>query len=226
MSKELNQLLSDIKNHLEYQKMMGVTALPKGKKVTAKKTAAKTDKKALLEGLLGEIGDCKRCKLCKGRTNIVFGVGNPAAELVFVGEGPGAEEDKQGIPFVGRAGQLLTKIIEAMNMSRDDIYIANVVKCRPPENRNPEPDEIAACSQFLMKQIEIISPKVIVCLGTFAAQKFLNTEEKITALRGHFREVAGVKVMPTYHPAFLLRNPSMKKPVWEDMKLVMEELKS
>ena len=196
------------------------TAAPK----VRAKAPAQNDKRALLEALRSEIGDCKRCKLCKGRTNIVFGVGSPDAKLVFVGEGPGAEEDKQGIPFVGRAGQLLTKIIEAMKLSRDDVYIANVVKCRPPENRNPEPDEIAACSPFLMKQIEIIAPKVIVCLGTFAAQKFLNTEEKITALRGHFREVAGVKVMPTYHPAFLLRNPNMKKPVWEDMQLVMKEL--
>jgi DNA polymerase len=177
-----------------------------------------------LDDLRSFIGDCQRCKLCSGRKNIVFGVGNPKAELIFVGEGPGADEDEKGEPFVGRAGQLLTKMINAMGFERSDIYIANVVKCRPPENRNPEPDEIAACMPFLMQQIEIIKPKVIMCLGKFAAQTVLKTEITISRLRGHFQDVNGVAVMPTFHPAYLLRNPGMKKVAWEDCKLVMEKL--
>lgn len=192
-----------------------------------------------LEDLRTEIGDCTRCQLHNGRTQIVFGVGNPKAELMFVGEAPGRDEDIKGEPFVGRAGQLLTKIIEAMGFQRSDIYIANVVKCRPPENRNPAPDEIATCSPFLFKQIELIQPKVIVGLGSFAVQTLLATEEKITSLRGKIHlwpnavvqkklniqlPLESIKFMPTYHPAFLLRNPNMKKPVWEDMQIVMKEL--
>ncbi len=177
-----------------------------------------------LDSLRTHIGDCTRCKLCKGRTNLVFGVGNPQAKLMFVGEGPGAEEDAQGIPFVGRAGQLLTKIIEGMGLKRDDVYIANVVKCRPPENRNPEPDEITACMPFLKQQIAVIKPKVIMCLGKFAAQTVLDTQVTISKLRGTFQEVNGVAVMPAFHPAYLLRNPSMKRIMWEDCKLVMAKL--
>jgi len=172
-----------------------------------------------------EIGDCRRCKLCATRKNIVFGSGSPNARLMFVGEAPGADEDIQGQPFVGRAGQLLTKMIQAMGLSREEVYIANIIKCRPPENRNPQPDEIAACSPFLIKQVETIRPKVICALGTFSAQTLLETQQKISALRGKFHDYHGVKVLPTFHPAYLLRNPNEKKSVWEDLKKIMEELK-
>ncbi|MBI4042400.1 MAG: uracil-DNA glycosylase [Deltaproteobacteria bacterium] len=171
-----------------------------------------------------ELGNCTRCRLSQGRTHLVFGEGNPEAELMFVGEGPGREEDLQGVPFVGRAGQLLTKIIEAMGMKRGDVYIANVVKCRPPDNRAPLPDEIATCIPFLIKQIAVIRPKVIVALGKIAAQALLNTTEPITKLRGRFHLLGDILVMPTFHPAYLLRNPAMKRYVWEDMKLVRKEI--
>lgn len=171
-----------------------------------------------------EIGDCTRCPLHKGRTHIVFGVGDPKAVLMFVGEGPGADEDRQGEPFVGKAGQLLTRMIEAMGLKRSGVYIANIVKCRPPDNRNPEPVEIATCIPFLKRQIEMIQPKVIVCLGKVAAQALLQTEISITKLRGEFQDYGDIKIMPTYHPAFLLRNPAMKRPVWEDLKKVMQVL--
>jgi uracil-DNA glycosylase family 4 len=177
-----------------------------------------------LEALRAHIGDCTRCKLATGRTNLVFGVGNPEARLMFVGEGPGADEDLQGEPFVGRAGQLLTQIIKAMGFERSDVYIANVVKCRPPNNRNPEPDEIATCSPFLEAQIAAIRPDVIVALGKFAAQTLLATETPISRLRGQFHDRRGVDVMPTFHPSYLLRNPAAKREVWEDMKLVMKRL--
>ena len=171
-----------------------------------------------------DLGDCRRCKLHAGRTNIVFGVGSPLARLMFVGEGPGADEDQQGEPFVGRAGQLLTQIIKAMGLGREDVYIANVVKCRPPGNRNPEPDEIEACSPFLQAQIASIRPTVIVALGKFAAQTLLQTETPISRLRGQFHTLDGVAVMPTFHPSYLLRNPAAKREVWEDMKMVMQRL--
>ncbi len=173
-----------------------------------------------------EIGDCRRCRLCEKRTTIVFGVGSPGARLMFVGEGPGVDEDRQGEPFVGRAGQLLTKIIESMGLERREVYIANVVKCRPPENRTPLPDEIATCSPFLFQQIAAIRPRVLVCLGTPATQTVLGTRATITHLRGTLREVGGIQVMPTFHPAYLLRNPGAKKEVWEDMKKVMALLKT
>ena len=171
-----------------------------------------------------DLGDCRRCKLHTGRTNIVFGVGNPDARLMFVGEGPGADEDEQGEPFVGRAGQLLTQIVKAMGLAREDVYIANVVKCRPPGNRNPEPDEIEACSPFLHAQIASIRPTVIVALGKFAAQTLLQTETPISRLRGQFHDLGGVAVMPTFHPSYLLRTPAAKREVWEDMKMVMQRL--
>ncbi len=178
-----------------------------------------------LTELRAEIGDCQRCRLCEKRNSIVFGVGNPDAEIVFVGEGPGYEEDKQGEPFVGRAGQLLTQIItKGMQMQRSDVYIANVVKCRPPENRNPEPDEIAACEPFLLKQLEIIRPKIIVTLGKFAAQTLLKDTTPITRLRGKWQSYHGIKLMPTLHPAYLLRNPKDKRLVWEDIKAVLREI--
>ncbi|HEY3202705.1 MAG TPA: uracil-DNA glycosylase [Thermoanaerobaculia bacterium] len=167
---------------------------------------------------------CPRCKLSKGRTHVVFGQGNPTAELMFVGEGPGREEDELGLAFVGRAGQLLTRIIEAIGRRREDVYITNVVKCRPPNNRNPEADEVESCRPFLEEQIRLISPKVIVTLGTFAAQAILETDEPIGRLRGRWRTARGVRIMPTFHPAFLLRSPERKKDVWEDMKLVRDFL--
>jgi DNA polymerase len=166
------------------------------------------------------IGDCRRCKLAPGRKNIVFGQGSASAALMFVGEAPGADEDEQGLAFVGKAGQLLTRIIESIGLTREEVFIANVLKCRPPGNRNPEPDEISSCQPFLERQIAAIRPKVIVGLGKFAAQWLLQTAEPITRLRGRLGERGGIKVMPTYHPAYLLRNPSAKKDVWEDMKLV------
>ena len=175
-----------------------------------------------LSALKVEIGpQCARCKLhTLGRRQVVFGVGNPNADLMFVGEAPGADEDIQGEPFVGRAGQLLTKIIEAIGMTRDDVYIANVIKCRPPQNRNPEPDEVEQCEPFLFRQIETIKPKVIVALGKFAAQSLLKTTDPITRIRGREYKYRDAILMPTYHPAYLLRNPSSKREVWEDMKRV------
>jgi len=173
--------------------------------------------------LKDEIGpQCKRCKLhTLGRKQVVFGVGNPGAELMFVGEGPGADEDQQGEPFVGAAGQLLTKIIEAMKMTREQVYIANVIKCRPPGNRNPEPDEVAECEPFLFRQIDAIKPKVVVALGKFAAQSLLRTAEPISRLRGREYNYRGAILIPTFHPAYLLRNPSSKRDVWDDMKKVL-----
>jgi DNA polymerase len=174
-----------------------------------------------------DIGDCTRCKLhTQGRRQIVFGVGNPNADLMFVGEAPGADEDVQGIPFVGRAGQLLTKIIEAIDLKREDVYIANVIKCRPPGNRNPEQDEVETCEPFLFQQIDIIKPKVIVALGTFAARALLRTLDPISRLRGRVYDYRGAKLIPTFHPAYLLRNPASKREVWEDMKVVRRLLKS
>jgi uracil-DNA glycosylase family 4 len=174
-----------------------------------------------LAAIRTDIGDCTRCKLhTLGRKQIVFGVGNPQADLMFVGEAPGADEDEQGIPFVGRAGQLLTKIIEAIDLRRDDVYIANIIKCRPPQNRNPEPDEVASCEPFLFRQVDVIEPKVIVALGKYAAQTLLRTDSPISRLRGRVFDYRGAKLIPTFHPAYLLRNPSSKREVWEDMKLV------
>jgi uracil-DNA glycosylase family 4 len=193
--------------------------------------AASTEAPALVPGsmpslaaLSGFIEGCPRCKLSRSRTNIVFGQGNAKADLMFVGEAPGRDEDEQGLAFVGRAGQLLTKIIEAMGRKREDVWIGNVLKCRPPNNRNPEADEVASCRPFLEEQIRLISPRVIVTLGTFAAQALLETDEPIGRMRGRWRTARGVRVMPTFHPAFLLRSPERKKDVWEDMKLVRDFL--
>ncbi|MGE5245586.1 MAG: uracil-DNA glycosylase [Betaproteobacteria bacterium] len=174
-----------------------------------------------LTDIRGDIGDCTRCKLhTLGRRQIVFGVGNPTADLMFVGEAPGADEDVQGIPFVGRAGQLLTRIIEAIGLTREDVYIANVIKCRPPQNRNPEPDEVDTCEPFLFRQIDTVRPKVIVALGTFAARTLLRTLDPISRLRGRVYDYRGARLIPTFHPAYLLRNPGSKREVWEDMKRV------
>lgn len=191
----------------------------------------RSEARSYLAELKAYIGpDCTRCKLGGlGRRQVVFGVGNPRAELMFVGEAPGADEDVQGEPFVGRAGQLLTKIIEAIDLKREDVYIANVIKCRPPGNRAPEPDEVAACEPFLFQQIDAIRPRVIVALGAHAAHALLETDAPISRLRGHTHEFrGGIKLVPTFHPAFLLRSPDRKRDVWEDMKkvraLLMEEM--
>jgi uracil-DNA glycosylase family 4 len=178
-----------------------------------------------LSSIRTDLGECTRCKLhALGRKQIVFGVGKADADLMFVGEAPGGDEDIQGIPFVGRAGQLLTKIIEAIGLTRDDVYIANVIKCRPPQNRNPEPDEVDTCEPFLFQQIDAIKPKVIVALGTFAARALLRTLDPISRLRGRVFAYRGAKLIPTFHPAYLLRNPSSKREVWEDMKLARQLL--
>jgi DNA polymerase len=250
---DLDGPLDYIRAYIEYQKTTGVAWLPRsiGSEPTRSvatavdepatpvaatpliKAAASPDlfispavrSAGTLEALRAEIGDCQRCKLCRGRTNIVFGVGNPKAELMFVGEGPGRDEDLQAEPFVGRAGKLLTEIItKGMKLKREDVYIANVVKCRPPENRNPEPDEIAACRPFLERQIQLVAPKVLVALGTFAAQTMLGVRTPISRLRGQWFEYDSIKLMPTLHPAYLLRNPNDKRLVWNDVKLVMQEL--
>ena len=176
-----------------------------------------------LEDIRSDLGECQRCRLARERNKIVFGDGNPGAKLVFVGEGPGFKEDQQGKPFVGAAGELLTRIIQAINLTRNRVYICNVIKCRPPENRNPRPDEIDTCLPFLERQIEAIRPDYICALGTFAAQTLLNTTVPISRLRGRFHNYKGIKVLPTYHPAYLLRNPEKKRDVWEDMKMLMKE---
>ncbi|MCM8815503.1 MAG: uracil-DNA glycosylase [Candidatus Omnitrophica bacterium] len=173
-----------------------------------------------LEELEKTVKQCKKCGLSKYRINAVFGEGNPKAKVMFVGEGPGYDEDRQGRPFVGKAGQLLTRILQSINLQREEVYITNVVKCRPPQNRNPRPDEINSCNPFLMMQIKTISPKIICALGTFSAQTLLKTDEKITTLRGKIYELEGIKIVPTYHPAYLLRNPDKKREVWEDMKRI------
>ena len=222
-----------LREHLKFAAELGVPGISQdplwrrrpGEDPTAVPLVLTTPAEALAI-VRAEIGDCVRCKLhALGRRQIVFGVGNPDADLMFVGEAPGADEDIQGIPFVGRAGQLLTKIIEAINLSRNDVYIANVIKCRPPGNRNPEQDEVDTCEPFLFQQIDVIKPKVIVALGTFAARALLRTLDPISRLRGRVYDYRGAKLIPTFHPAFLLRNPASKREVWEDMKLVRKLLK-
>jgi DNA polymerase len=177
-----------------------------------------------LEAVRLDIGDCTRCKLHEQRIHIVFGEGSPKAELMFVGEGPGADEDATGRPFVGRAGQLLDRMIEAIGLKREDCYIGNVVKCRPPANREPEPDEVATCEPFLFRQISVIKPKLVVALGATAAKTLLRTTAPISALRGRFFDFRGTKLLPTFHPAFLLRSPNKKKEAWEDLKKVRDFL--
>lgn len=179
-----------------------------------------------LAAIRADMTECSLCSLGKSRRNLVFGDGNPYAKLVFVGEAPGADEDEQGLPFVGQAGQLLTKIIEAMGLKREEVYICNILKCRPPQNRNPLPHEIAACEPYLKQQLKIISPQIICALGTFAAKALLKTDAPISGLRGRFHSYEGIKLMPTYHPAYLLRNPSAKKTVWQDVQLIMKELQN
>jgi DNA polymerase len=221
MDENINELISNLKTYLEYLKGMGIVSLPASE---MKADEAIQSHIITLEDVRKELGDCKRCKLHRGRKTIVFGEGNEKATLMLIGEGPGYDEDVQGRPFVGKAGQLLTKILQSINLPREEVYIANIIKCRPPQNRNPEPDEIQSCHPFLMKQIEAIQPKIICALGTFSAQTLLKTETKITALRGKLFDLEGIKVIPTYHPAFLLRNPDKKREVWEDMKKIVELL--
>jgi uracil-DNA glycosylase family 4 len=213
---ELRQIVAQVKAHLRFQKGLGITTLLSQKKTTFPLT---------LDAIRQDIGECTRCELHKGRNCLVFGEGDPHARLVFVGEAPGREEDLQGRPFVGQAGELLTRLIEAIDLTRAQVYITNIVKCRPPQNRNPRPDEIQTCLPFLHKQLEAIKPKIICALGTFAAQTLLETEERISILRGQFYAYQGARLMPTYHPAFLLRNPQFKRDVWEDMKAIREEYK-
>ncbi len=220
MTSEHFDIALQLRRHLTWAVDAG---LPIDREVSGGKAPIIAEQKSI-DQIRTELGACMRCKLCSDRSQIVFGAGNPRAELLFVGEGPGAEEDRQGLPFVGPAGQLLTKMIEAMKLSRDDVYICNVVKCRPPGNRNPEPDEIAACEPFLKGQLAAIRPKIIVALGKFAAQTLLRDATAITRLRGQWRKYDGIDLMPTFHPAYLLRNPADKKLAWMDLQEVMKRM--
>ena len=217
LKQEFKHILYSLHDYLLYQKERGVEGLPTH---PHKSTLSKAQ---LLEEIRRELGECTRCKLHPHRRHIVFGSGNPEARLLFVGEGPGEDEDVQGKPFVGRAGQLLTKIINSINLTREEVYITNIIKCRPPKNRNPEPDEINTCQPFLLKQLDVIQPKIICALGTFAAQTLLETDEKISSLRGRFISYRDTTLIATFHPAFLLRNPQRKRDVWEDMKMIRKE---
>ncbi len=217
MDQRIQEIITDLKNYLDYLKRMGIDSVFVSGNVPQEVSQSKVQ---TLDEIRRELGDCRRCKLHRTRRTIVFGEGNEKAELMFIGEGPGYDEDVQGRPFVGKAGQLLTKIIQSIHLEREEVYITNIIKCRPPQNRNPEPDEIQSCHPFLQKQIQSIQPKMICALGTFAAQTLLSTDTKITALRGRFFDVGGIKVLPTYHPAYLLRNPDRKREVWEDMKQI------
>lgn len=232
------ETLKELLNYLEYLKISGVEYIPRTVEkevcIAPPDDASLPDDKggARAEGsaagrladIRTELGNCRRCRLSDGRRHLVFGVGNPGADLVFVGEAPGRDEDIKGEPFVGRAGQLLTRIIQAIGLERKDVYICNVIKCRPPQNRNPLPEEIEACEPFLVKQIEAIRPKVICALGKFAAQTLLKIEAPISTLRGRFHDYHGVPLMPTYHPAYLLRNPKGKRETWEDVQMIQKVL--
>ncbi len=219
---EAPRLLADaaraLADHLRFQQALGARDLPLKREYLAGPAAA-------LRRLEDTIQGCTRCKLSRGRTTIVFGSGDPGARVVFIGEGPGEEEDRQGKPFVGRAGQKLTEMLAAVGISRDEVYICNIVKCRPPGNRNPEPDEIAACAPFLAGQLAAVRPRVICALGTFAAQTLLRTKEPISRLRGRVHQYGEAIVIPTFHPAFIIRNPGLefRKQAFEDMKLIRRE---
>jgi DNA polymerase len=242
---EFAAIVASLRRHVQRQQQVGIRFVPEA--TYPNSTVAHRPDQDLLSGteenlfsdtslayqatslkeLRAAIGDCRRCKLWSGRTHLVFGVGNPRARLMFIGEGPGRDEDLQGEPFVGRAGQLLTDIItKGIGLKREDVYIANVIKCRPPDNRNPEPDEVDSCEPFLKKQIDLIRPEIIVALGKFAVQTLLKSKIPITRLRGNWYTYHGIKLMPTFHPAYLLRNPGDKKVVWEDIKKVINELRS
>jgi DNA polymerase len=225
LKKELLYVVKGLKGQVVNQNSLSVgIEWKKGSPAIKKVKADSMNKEEQLKTVCQEMANCQLCQLAKTRHNLVFGDGNPHAQIVFVGEAPGADEDEQGLPFVGRAGQLLTDIIvKGMKLKRKDVYICNILKCRPPGNRNPLPDEISKCEPFLKKQLQIISPKIICALGTFAAQTLLKTDVPISALRGRFHSYEGIKLMPTYHPAYLLRNPAAKKPVWEDVQMIMKE---
>lgn len=219
--------LAALKQHLEAEKALGAPGifLSHSRRQSADAETYSREAATALAALQNEFSACALCSLSRTRTNIVFGSGSPNAKLFFVGEAPGFDEDKEGLPFVGAAGQLLSKIIQAMKLRREDVYIANCLKCRPPQNRNPLPSEIVACNPILMRQIEIIRPQVICALGKFAAQTLLGSDEPISRLRGKFHEWKfGAKIMATFHPAYLLRNPEDKKIVWQDMQQIMAEL--
>ena len=220
-------VINDVKSILEYYQALGFDSLPISSNFFVNShIECSSGKNEQLTNLREEIGDCHRCKLSRGRKNIVFGTGDANARLLFIGEAPGKEEDVQGEPFVGEAGMLLTKLIEKMGFKRDSVYIANIIKCRPPMNRDPEEDEIISCRAFLDKQIDIIAPKIIITLGRIALQTLMNNEKvKITAVRGNFFEYKGIPVMPTFHPAYLLRNPTDKWLTWADVQKVMERMK-
>jgi len=255
MDQLAQEIIADLKSYLEYLREMGIesmTASEERPKEVFLNSSLLPPMSPPLEEVRKELGDCRRCKLHRTRRTLVFGEGNKKAILMIIGEGPGYEEDVQGKPFVGRAGQLLTKILQSIHLQREEVYITNIIKCRPPQNRNPEPDEIQNCYPFLLKQIHAIQPKIICALGTFAAQTLLKTDAKISMLRGRFYEFtplenpaihpvgcvlsngvnggddinktgfAGIKVVPTYHPAYLLRNPERKREVWEDMKKISQ----
>ncbi len=239
----MKNIVQDIKSVLEFYQAMGIERLPiqierKSRRAEEPKSKEKDfrtsslpsfktseEKESALKALRDEIGDCQRCKLSKGRKNIVFGEGSVDAKIIFIGEGPGEDEDIQGRPFVGKAGQLLTKLIEKMGFKREDVYIGNIVKCRPPFNRDPEEDEINACSPFIKKQAEIISPKVIVSLGRISTQTLIVLKIPIGKLRGKFYQFENIPLMPTFHPSYLLRNPKDKWLVWEDAQKVIEKVK-
>lgn len=231
--KDFEEVLSLTKRYLRQEKERGVKEIPRGRRLqvagrrsqTSDKQRAISDKPAeALEGLRKEMEGCRKCSLWRNRNNVVFGEGNPHARLILVGEAPGRNEDLQGKPFVGAAGKLLTKILASIGLKRGDVFIGNILKCRPPMNRNPQPEEIKACRGYLDRQLKIIEPKIILAMGTFAAQTLLKTDERIGRLRGGFHPFAkGVKLLATYHPAALLRNPGYKRAVWEDMKLLKKE---
>lgn len=225
LQKKLLFVVKGLKSQVLNQKSLAV-GLEWKKSMSAEKETKviNSNNEEQLKKVSQEMANCQLCQLSKTRHNIVFGEGNPNAQIVFVGEAPGADEDQQGLPFVGKAGQLLTKIIEAMGIKRKDVYICNILKCRPPENRNPLPEEITFCEPFLKKQLQAISPKVICALGAVAAKALLKTDVTISLLRGRFHTYNGMKLMPTYHPAYLLRNPSAKKQVWEDVQMIMKEI--
>ena len=213
-------LVEQIRERLSFYESMTDLGFARAVPTTEAPEAVTPRKDETLQDIRADLGDCTRCVLHQKRTHLVFGVGNPNANLMFIGEGPGYEEDRQGLPFVGPAGQLLTKIINAIDLSRDDVYIANVVKCRPPQNRDPEPEEVEECRPFLDRQIDAIQPKVICALGRVSAQNLLKTEDGITRIRGRIYTYRGAKLVPTFHPAYLLRNPEKKRECWEDMKLI------
>jgi DNA polymerase len=234
--------MNQLAEHLRFYQELGVTGISRDARWQRREADAQANREAAqaatpepdpgavpvtlsrstaeaLAAIRDDLGDCTRCKLhTQGRKQIVFGVGNPRAEIMFVGEAPGADEDVQGVPFVGRAGQLLTKMIAAMGFAREDVYIANVLKCRPPGNRNPEPDEIEMCEPFLFRQLASVEPKVVIALGAFAARTLLETDDPISRLRGRVFEFRGAKLIPTFHPSFLLRSPGYKRDAWEDLK--------